>query len=304
VKNMIEVKDFVKKYNKFTAVDNISFDVEEGSIFALLGPNGAGKSTTINTLCTIFNKTSGVIMIDGKDVSREKDAVRCVIGVVFQEPTLDNKMTVMENLMMHCHFYGLDKGESAERIQFVLNLVDLVHWKKSLVSSLSGGMKRRVEIARALLHYPKVLFLDEPTAGLDPQTRAHIWDYIVKLQKERNMTIFLTTHYIEEAEICSRVAIMDMGKIVALDTPYHLKQKYTRDKAYITTADGQGLEVLLNQSGFVYKKKTGYYSIEVESIPKLLEILSEHKVSISDLEIKKGTLNEVFLEITGKDIRK
>jgi ABC-2 type transport system ATP-binding protein len=304
VKNIIEVKDFVKKYNKFTAVDNISFDVEEGSIFALLGPNGAGKSTTINTLCTIFNKTSGVIMIDGKDVSREKDAVRCVIGVVFQEPTLDNKMTVMENLMMHCHFYGLDKGESAERIQFVLNLVDLVHWKKSLVSSLSGGMKRRVEIARALLHYPKVLFLDEPTAGLDPQTRAHIWDYIVKLQKERNMTIFLTTHYIEEAEICSRVAIMDMGKIVALDTPYHLKQKYTRDKAYITTADGQGLEVLLNQSGFVYKKKTGYYSIEVESIPKLLEILSEHKVSISDLEIKKGTLNEVFLEITGKDIRK
>lgn len=304
MKNIIEVKEFVKKYDKFTAVDNISFEVEEGSIFALLGPNGAGKSTTINTLCTIFNKTSGSMIIDGKDVSREKDAVRSVIGVVFQEPTLDNKMTVLENLIMHCHFYGLTKRESTERIQFVLSLVDLLNWKNSMVSSLSGGMKRRVEIARSMLHYPKVLFLDEPTSGLDPQTRAHIWDYIVKLQKERNMTIFLTTHYIEEAEICSKVAIMDDGKIVALDTPYHLKQKYTRDKAYITTSDGQGLEALLNKSGFAYKKKTDYYSIEVESMPKLLEILSEQKESISDLEIKKGTLNEVFLEITGKDIRK
>jgi ABC-2 type transport system ATP-binding protein len=304
VKNIIEVKNYVKKYNHFTAVDNISFEVEEGSIFALLGPNGAGKSTTINTLCTIFDKTSGTMTIDGKDVSHEKDAVRCVIGVVFQESTLDNKMTVLENLIMHCHFYGIPKSEANERIQFVLNLVDLLNWKKAMVSSLSGGMKRRVEIARSLLHYPKVLFLDEPTAGLDPQTRAHIWDYIVKLQKERNMTIFLTTHYIEEAEICNKVAIIDIGKIVALDSPYHLKQKYTKDKAYITTADGQGLEALLDKTGFVYKKKNGYYSIEVESIPDLLEILSEHKVSISDLEIKKGTLNDVFLAITGKDIRK
>ena len=302
--NIIEVKDFVKKYDKFTAVDNVSFEVEEGSIFAFLGPNGAGKSTTINTLCTIFDKTSGTLIIDGKDVSQEKDAVRSVIGVVFQEPTLDNKMTVMENLIMHCHFYGIPKSETAERIEFVLNLVDLLDWKKSMVSSLSGGMKRRVEIARSLLHYPKVLFLDEPTTGLDPQTRAHIWEYIVKLQKEKGITIFLTTHYMDEAEICSKVAIMDAGKIVAMDTPYRLKQQYTKDKAYITTSDCEGLEALLDQAGLIYKKKTGYYSVEVDNFPKLMDILSEQKATITDLEIKKGTLNDVFLEITGKDIRK
>jgi len=302
--NIIEVRDFVKKYDKFTAVDNVSFEVEEGSIFAFLGPNGAGKSTTINTLCTIFDKTAGTLTIDGKDVSREKDAVRSVIGVVFQEPTLDNKMTVLENLVMHCHFYSIPKSETTERINFVLNLVDLLDWKKSMVSSLSGGMKRRVEIARSLLHYPKVLFLDEPTTGLDPQTRAHIWEYIVKLQKEKNITIFLTTHYMDEAEICSKVAIMDAGKIVAMDTPYHLKQQYTKDHANITTVDGQGLETLLDKAGFVYKKKTGYYSIEVDILPELMEILSEQKESITDLEIKKGTLNDVFLKITGKDIRK
>jgi len=302
--NIIEVRDFVKKYGKFTAVDNVTFEVEEGSIFAFLGPNGAGKSTTINTLCTIFDKTSGTLIIDGKDVSHEKDDVRSVIGVVFQEPTLDNKMTVLENLTMHCHFYSIPKSEASERIQFVLNLVDLLDWKKAMVSSLSGGMKRRVEIARALLHYPKVLFLDEPTTGLDPQTRAHMWDYIVKLQKEKNITIFLTTHYMEEAEICSKVAIMDAGKIVAMDTPYRLKQQYTKDRANITTADEQGLELLLDAAGFIYKKKTGYYSVEVDSLPKLMEIISEQKSLITDLEIKKGTLNDVFLEITGKDIRK
>ncbi len=304
MRNIIEVRDFVKQYDKFTAVNNVSFDVEEGSIFAFLGPNGAGKSTTINTLCTIFDKTSGSLTIDGKDVSREKDAVRSVIGVVFQEPTLDNKMTVLENLIMHCHFYGIPKSETKERIQFVLNLVDLLEWKKAMVSSLSGGMKRRVEIARSLLHYPKVLFLDEPTSGLDPQTRAHIWEYVVKLQKEKNITIFLTTHYMDEAEICSKVAIMDAGKIVAMDTPYRLKQQHTKDKANITTSDEEGLEKHLNLGGFVYKKKTGYYSIEVHDLPKLMEIISEQKATISDLEIKKGTLNDVFLEITGKDIRK
>ena len=301
--NIIEVRDFVKKYGNFTAVDNVSFDVEEGSIFAFLGPNGAGKSTTINTLCTIFDKTSGTLLIDGKDVSHDKDAVRSTIGVVFQEPTLDNKMTVLENLVMHCHFYKVPKKEVLERIDFALNIVDLLDWKKAMVSSLSGGMKRRVEIARSLLHYPKVLFLDEPTTGLDPQTRAHIWDYIVKLQKEKNITIFMTTHYMDEAEISNKVAIMDAGKIVAMDTPHRLKQQYTKDKAYITTSDGETLEALLVKSEFIYKKKTGFYSIEVPSLPKLMEVLSEHKPSITELEIKKGTLNDVFLEITGKDIR-
>ncbi len=303
MKNIIEVRDFVKQYGNFTAVDHVSFTVEQGSLFAFLGPNGAGKSTTINTLCTIFDKTSGSLLIDGLDVTEDKDAVRSVIGVVFQEATLDNKMTVKENLQMHCHFYGVEKHLVEERINFVLHLVDLLEWKNAMVSSLSGGMKRRVEIARSLLHFPKVLFLDEPTTGLDPQTRANIWDYIIKLQKEKNITIFLTTHYMDEAEICDKVAVMDKGKIIAYDRPYALKQQYTKDKAYIKTQDPQGLEELLGRFDLEYKKKTGYYSIIVSNLENLMELISIHKPSITELEIKKGTLNDVFLEITGKDIR-
>ena len=301
--SIIEVKNFTKKYGAFTAVDNISFDVEEGGIFAFLGPNGAGKSTTINTLCTIFEKSLGTLLIDGKDVSTQKSAVRKAIGVVFQESTLDTKMTVDENLKMHCVFYNVPKAEIEERICFVLSLVDLLNWRKRPVASLSGGMKRRVEIARGLIHYPRVLFLDEPTTGLDPQTRAHIWEYIVRLQKEKNITIFLTTHYMDEAEICSRVAIMDRGVIVANDTPYALKKKYTKDRAYITTQNPEVLEELLRAYNLPFLKKSGYYRVDADSTHLLLQVLSDHKAAITDLEIRKGTLNDVFLEITGREIR-
>lgn len=300
---IIDVKNFTKKYGNFTAVDDISFQVEEGSIFAFLGPNGAGKSTTINTLCTIFEKTNGSLMIDGKDVSDEKAAVRKSIGVVFQDSTLDSKMTIEENLKMHCVFYQVPEKEVEERIQFVLGLVDLLPERKKTVAALSGGMKRRVEIARGLIHYPKVLFLDEPTTGLDPQTRAHIWEYIVKLQKERNITIFLTTHYMEEAEICQKVAIIDGGKIVAHDTPYALKKKYTKDKAFITTQDMDGLEEALKEYHIAYERKTSYFKTDAENMPALLQVIGEQKDKITDLEIKKGTFNDVFLEITGRRIR-
>jgi ABC-2 type transport system ATP-binding protein len=300
---IIQVKNFTKRYGDFVAVNDISFDVEEGSIFAFLGPNGAGKSTTINTLCTIFEKTSGSLLIDGKDVTGQKSEVRSTIGVVFQDSTLDAKMTIEENLKMHCVFYNIPKREVEERIQFVLKLVDLVVERKKLVAALSGGMKRRVEIARGLIHYPKVLFLDEPTTGLDPQTRAHIWEYIIKLQKERNITIFLTTHYMEEAEICSKVAIIDGGVIVAHDTPYALKKKYTRDKAYISTKNEAALEHLLAEYDLNYIKKDGYYRVEAENLAGLLEVLSVHKEYVTNIEIKKGTFNDVFLEITGKKIR-
>jgi ABC-2 type transport system ATP-binding protein len=300
---IIEVKNFTKQYGDFTAVNDISFEVEEGSIFAFLGPNGAGKSTTINTLCTIFEKTSGTLLIDGNDVSTEKGKVRSAIGVVFQDSTLDAKMTIEENLKMHCVFYNVPKKEVEERIQFVLKLVDLLEERKKVVGALSGGMKRRVEIARGLIHYPKVLFLDEPTTGLDPQTRAHIWEYIVKLQKDRNITIFLTTHYMEEAEICDKIAIMDGGVIVAHDTPYALKKIYTRDKAYITTQKEEELEELLVKNNLKYVKKTGYYKVDAEDKTALLRILSLQKDAITDIEIKKGTFNDVFLEITGKEIR-
>lgn len=300
---IIQVKNFTKRYGDFVAVNDISFDVEEGSIFAFLGPNGAGKSTTINTLCTIFEKTSGSLLIDGKDVTVQKSEVRSTIGVVFQDSTLDAKMTIEENLKMHCVFYNIPKREVEERIQFVLKLVDLEAERKKLVAALSGGMKRRVEIARGLIHYPKVLFLDEPTTGLDPQTRAHIWEYIIKLQKERNITIFLTTHYMEEAEICSKVAIIDGGVIVAHDTPYALKKKYTRDKAYISTKNEAALERLLTEHDLNFIKKDGYYRVEAEYLVGLLEVLSIHKEYVTNIEIKKGTFNDVFLEITGKKIR-
>ncbi len=303
MKPIIQVKNFTKRYGDFIAVNDISFEVEEGSVFAFLGPNGAGKSTTINTLCTIFEKTTGSLLIDGKDVSEQKSEVRAAIGVVFQDSTLDAKMTIEENLKMHSIFYNIPKKEVEERVQFVLELVDLVNERKKMVSALSGGMKRRVEIARGLMHYPKVLFLDEPTTGLDPQTRAHIWEYIMKLQKERNITIFLTTHYMEEAEICNKVAIIDGGVIVAHDTPYALKKKYTKDTAYINTNDEVGLENLLVKHHLNYIKKDGYYRVEAEDLAGFLEVLSMHKEDITNIEIKKGTFNDVFLEITGKKIR-
>ncbi|RWR15254.1 ATP-binding cassette domain-containing protein [Siminovitchia fortis] len=303
MENMIVVKDFVKKYGDYTAVDHVSFEVERGSIFAFLGPNGAGKSTTINTLCTIFEKTSGTLLVDGKDVSTQKDDVRHLIGVVFQESTLDQKMTVEENLRMHCHFYGLPRSVIAERIHFVLEIVDLMDWKKAMASSLSGGMKRRVEIARSLLHFPKVLFLDEPTTGLDPKTRAKIWEYITKLQKEKKITVFLTTHYMDEAEICNKVAVMDHGKIIAIDSPYALKRRYTKDKAHIKSADAPSLETLLKRHRLTFKREEDHFFIEFDELENFLKTLTEHQPYITDLEIKKGTLNDVFLEITGRDIR-
>lgn len=303
MKPIIKVENFTKKYHDFIAVDDVSFEVEEGSIFAFLGPNGAGKSTTINTLCTILEKTSGTLTIDGKDLGTQKDAVRKAIGIVFQDPTLDQKMTVAENLSMHCTFYDVPKETVEERVIFSLELVDLIDWKDAPVGSLSGGMKRRVEIARALCHYPRVLFLDEPTTGLDPQTRNRMWEYIVKLQKEKNITIFLTTHYMDEAEICDRVAIMDGGKIIANDTPKELKRNYTKDEAYITTSNPAALEKIFIREQMTFSQEDNVYTVEVNNVAALVDILSEIKADITDLEIEKGTLNDVFLAITGKDIR-
>lgn len=299
----IEVKDFTKKFGTFTAVDNISFDVDQGSIFAFLGPNGAGKSTTITTLCTIQDKTSGELKINGNDVSHHKDKVRNDIGIVFQDSTLDGKLTVEENLKLHCDFYNVPASEVKSRIDFVLNLVDLADWRKALVDSLSGGMKRRAEIARGLVHFPKVLFLDEPTTGLDPQTRANVWDYIHTLQKQKNITIFLTTHYMEEAEICNKVAIIDHGKIVAHDTPSNLKKRYTSTTMKIKTNTPDSFSSFLNDQALKYKCENEQFTVYTKKIEDVLEIISKFKESIEDIEINKGTLNDVFIAITGKEIR-
>lgn len=301
--NMIEVKNFTKSYGNFKAVDDISFEVKEGSIFAFLGPNGAGKSTTINTLCTILDKTSGEMILNGHDVAKQKDAVRKDIGIVFQENTLDAKLSVEENLKFHCKFYKIPKNEVAERINFVLDLVDLKDWKKSPVGSLSGGMKRRVEIARGLVHYPKVLFLDEPTAGLDPQTRASVWEYIYKLQKQKNITIFLTTHYMDEAEISSSVAIIDHGKIAAFDTPDNLKKQYANSVLRVKSNQADELGNYLTAQGIQHEIKEGSFTIYLKEAQKALELLARFKNSILDFEVNKGTLNEVFLSVTGKGIR-
>jgi len=302
-RNSIEVRNFTKKFGDFTAVDNISFDVEQGSIFAFLGPNGAGKSTTINTLCTIQDKTAGELIINGYDVNRQKDKVRNDIGIVFQESTLDDKLTIEENLKLHCEFYNVPKKDVTERINFVLNLVDLENRRKAPVESLSGGMKRRAEIARGLVHFPKILFLDEPTTGLDPQTRANVWEYIYRLQKEKNITIFLTTHYMEEAEICHKVAIIDKGRIVAHDTPYNLKKQYTSTKMHIETSQPELLIKRLLDLNLKYKSSNNRVTVYINNTDQMLTILSANKEIISDIEINKGSLNDVFLAITGKEIR-
>ena len=301
--NSIEVKNFTKNFGDFTAVNDISFNVEQGTIFAFLGPNGAGKSTTINTLCTIQEKTYGELRINGNDVSLQKDKVRKDIGIVFQESTLDGKLTVEENLKLHCAFYKVPKAEVKERIDFVLDLVDIKNRRKSTVDSLSGGMKRRAEIARGLVHFPKVLFLDEPTTGLDPQTRANVWDYIHKLQKQKNITIFLTTHYMDEAEICNQVAIIDGGKIVAHDTPANLKKRYTVTTMKIKTYDPDSLVEYLRELSIKYSVENGQVIVYATGTKDVLAITTKFNETIEDLEINKGTLNDVFIAITGKEIR-
>lgn len=300
---IIRVEHFSKKYGDLTAVDDISFTVDEGSIFAFLGPNGAGKSTTINTLCTILEKTEGTLTINGHDVSRERSLVRKDIGIVFQDPTLDTQMTVEENLRYHCSFYKVPKNEVQERIAFALDLVELTQWRRAAVGSLSGGMKRRAEIARGLVHDPKVLFLDEPTTGLDPQTRANVWEYIQRLQKQKNMTIFLTTHYMDEAEVCSKVVIIDHGKIVAHDTPEDLKRQYTGTEVDVVCTQAGPLEATLREREVSYRKDGSKLVFHTKEAPAALEILSAHRGEIMDFEVKNGTLNEVFLAITGKEIR-
>lgn len=221
---MIEVKNLVKKFGDFVAVDDISFEVEKGQIFAFLGPNGAGKSTTIKMLTTLLQPTSGSILINSADPVKEQDKVRKSFGIVFQDPSLDEELTAYENMSFHGVLYKIPKKIREERIKELLEIVELTDRKNDLVKTFSGGMKRRLEIARGLLHHPSIFFLDEPTIGLDPQTRNHIWNYILDLNKKENITIFFTTHYIEEAEkMAQKVAIIDHGKIVAQGTPSGLK---------------------------------------------------------------------------------
>ncbi len=224
--SIIKVKNLTKKFDGFTAVDNISFNVEKGEIFAFLGPNGAGKTTTIRMLTTLLRPTNGKILLHGNDPTREKYEARCSFGIVFQDPSLDDDLTAYENMEFHGVLYGVSKKTRKSRIEQLLKFVELWDRKDDLVKYFSGGMKRRLEVARGLIHHPKILFLDEPTLGLDPQTRNHIWNYIKNMNKEERMTIFFTTHYMEEAEkVAEKVAIIDNGRIIAQGPPRELKQQ-------------------------------------------------------------------------------
>lgn len=307
----IKVEKLTKKFNGFTAVDHIDFAVKTGELFGLLGPNGAGKTTTINMLSTLLKATSGYGEVAGFDISRNKDAIRRSIGVVFQEPALDIKLTGKENLEFHAMMYGIGREERNKRIKEVLELVELTEKAGVLVEKYSGGMKRRLEIARGLIHWPKVLFLDEPTLGLDTQTRRHIWDYIKKLNKEGGVTIILTTHYMEEADyLCERIAIIDYGKIVALNTPSKLKDILGGDVVSIEI-DGKA-DALVNYVETLdwIKNMTRHnetLSLTMEKgerrIPELIHAAQKNGVNVTCVHLRKPSLEDVFLHFTGRTIR-
>jgi len=307
----IKVANLTKKFNGFTAVDNLSFSVKTGELFGLLGPNGAGKTTTINMLSTLLKPTSGYGEVAGFDILKNRDEVRQSIGVVFQEPALDIKLTGKENLDFHAMMYGLKREERKRRIKEVLELVELTEKAKVLVENYSGGMKRRLEIARGLIHRPKVLFLDEPTLGLDAQTRRHIWDYIKKLNREAKVTIILTTHYMEEADyLCQRVAIIDNGKIVVMDSPSKLKDILGGDVVSLEIEGKMDSLVDRFQSQDWIKTVTSHnnhLSLTMEKgerkIPELINIAHENDNKVRCVNLRKPSLEDVFIHFTGTTIR-
>ncbi len=303
--NIIEAHNLVKKFDGFEAVRGVTFSVKRGEIFGFLGPNGAGKTTTINMLCTLLKPTSGSAVVNGFDVSKDPNAVRQSIGLVFQDPSLDNRLTARENLEFHAMIYDLSVEDMQERILEVLRLVELEERQNDLVINFSGGTKRRLEIARGLLHYPKVLFLDEPTLGLDPQTRNHIWQYIHELKKREDITIFLTTHYMDEAENCDRVSIIDYGRIVALDTPDNLKKRVGGDIIQIKTVDdGRALkEIEAKYNTSVGRDGSGLRFSITDGERFIPEFISTFGVKIISINWRRPTLDDVFLKLTGHAIR-
>jgi ABC-2 type transport system ATP-binding protein len=303
--NVVEVDDLVRRYGKFTAVDGISFDVGGGEVFGFLGPNGAGKSTTIGMLCTLLRPTEGRALVNGFDVVRRPDDVRRSIGLIFQDPSLDVYLTAQENLDFHAFAYDVPSFEARARTDELLRMVELADRRHDLVKTFSGGMKRRLEIARGLLHRPRVLFLDEPTLGLDPQTRGHIWRYILDLRRREGVTLFLTTHYMDEAEHCDRIAIIDHGKIVALDTPSNLKAGVGGDIVHLRTDDNaRAGEEIRARFGLEPERHDGELRLEVprgdEFIPELVRGLSGR---IATVGVRRPTLDDVFLKLTGHAIR-
>ncbi|WP_202319532.1 ATP-binding cassette domain-containing protein [Archaeoglobus neptunius] len=304
----IEVENLVKKFGEFEAVRGISFRVKKGEIFAFLGPNGAGKTTTVHILTTLLKPTDGMVRVAGLDVVRDPKEVRKRIGIVFQDPSIDRDLTAYENMIVHGGVYGLKGRALKDKIKMLLEFVELWDFRDKLVKHFSGGMQRRLEIARSLLHEPEILFLDEPTLGLDPQTRAHVWEYIKVMRKESGMTIFLTTHYMEEAEmLADRIAIIDQGKIIAEGSVDELKRLVGSDVVYLKV---RGRVDCIEEAEFVRSCRVlpdGRISIDVdnaaEAIPRIFEIAGERKITILEITYHRPTLNDVFLHLTGREIR-
>jgi ABC-2 type transport system ATP-binding protein len=304
----ISVTGLNKSYGEIEAVCGIDFEVARGETFGFLGPNGAGKSTTINMLCTLARPTGGSARVAGSDVVSERDRVRRNIGLVFQDTTLDNYLTAEQNLRLHAELYGMPRETIAPRMKTVLEMLQLWERRDSLVGTFSGGMKRRLEIARGLLHSPRVLFLDEPTIGLDPQTRSSIWSYIWSLGREQDITIFLTTHYMDEAEYCDRIAIMDRGKIVVLDTPEALKASVGKDRVQIHTDDDEAtIAALRERFGIEAQMAEGAVTFGVaeggQFVPRLFDEWDPAHPPIRSVSVARPSLDDVFMSYTGSTIR-
>ncbi len=306
----IETFDLTKRFGDLVAVDKLSISVEQGEVFGLLGPNGAGKTTTISMLCTILKPTSGTAKVNGFDIVKHATQVRKSIGIVFQDPSIDDRLTGRENLYMHANLYGVPTSEQKPRIESVLKLVELEDRADDILRTYSSGMRRRLEIARGLIHYPKILFLDEPTIGLDPQTREHIWAYIQELKKAHDITIVLTTHYMEEADrLSDRVAIIDYGKIVASDTPAKLKETLEGDVITIKTKDAEKLSSVMTKMVAIRNTRIADDNVEVtvregkKLLPKIVDLATRNKVDVESVSIREPSLEDVFIHYTGRAIR-
>jgi ABC-2 type transport system ATP-binding protein len=305
----IRVDQLTKRFDDLVAVDHISFEIKKGEIFGLLGPNGAGKTTTLSMLATMLKPSSGSATVNGIDIREDEDGVRKSIGIVFQDQSLDEELTAWENMDFHGRMYRIPGNTRKSRIAELLHLVGLEDRRDDIVKTFSGGMRRRLEIARGLLHHPAVLFLDEPTLGLDPQTRNHLWQYIADLSREKGITIILTTHYMEEADrLCNRVAIIDHGKIIALDTPQNLKDGIGGDVVTIKTPDPEAIVATLNEPWITHlEQHNGKVTISLKNaeqhVSTIVTLLNRGKIEIDQLSIHKPTLEDVFLYFTGKTIR-
>ena len=303
--DIIKVENLVKKFGRVVAVDNISFTVAPGEIFGFLGPNGAGKTTTMNILCTLAKPTSGRATVSGYDIVRQQSRVRQSIGLVFQDRSLDERLSALQNMRFHTMVYHVPASVREQRIEQVLRMMELWDKRKDEVRTYSGGMKRRLELARGLLHYPKVLFLDEPTLGLDPQTRTRIWEFILELRQREGTTIFLTTHYMDEADKADRIAVIDDGKLIAIDTPEQLKKIVGKDIISVKTGDDdKAAEEIRLRYQIEARHDSNGLTLEVANGEEFLPaFIKEFGIEILSVNLHRPSLDDVFLKLTGREIR-